>query len=233
VADTLPIQASPRPGELTAREDALREAFLAEVDRIPGGDKLQRCIQCGTCSGTCPVSHAMDVQPRQLVAYFRAGDIESILRSRTIWICASCYACTVRCPAGIKVTDLIYALKRMAMERKTRAGGQPVLVLSEQFVRLVNRYGRNHELKLLLRYYLRTAPFQLFKMLPLGWRLLRTGRLQWRADRVKAIADLRRIIAKAEEMEQAYPKETLKPMGRVGYGLVAEHPGGKSARGAA
>jgi heterodisulfide reductase subunit C len=233
VPDTLPIQTSPRPGELSARENALRAAFLAEVERIPGGDKLQRCIQCGTCSGSCPVSYAMDVQPRQLVAFFRAGDIESILRSRTIWICASCYACTVRCPSGIKITDLVYALKRMAMEQKTRAGGHPVLVLSEQFVRLVNRYGRNHEMKLMLRYHLRKAPFSLVKMLPLGWRLLRAGRLPWRAQKVKAVADLRRIIAKAEEMEHAYPKETLKPMGRVGYGLVAEHTGNGAARGAA
>jgi heterodisulfide reductase subunit C len=110
MAHAAPARAVGRPGELSATEGELRAAFLAEVERIPGGDRLRRCIQCGTCSGSCPVSYAMDVQPRQLVAFFRAGDLESILRSRTIWICASCYACTVRCPAGIKVTELIYGL---------------------------------------------------------------------------------------------------------------------------
>ena len=117
----------------------------------------------------------MDIQPRQLVGYFRAGDLESILNSRTIWICASCYACTVRCPAGIKVTDLIYGLKRMALESRTRSRasilgkkaelehvhfphGMPIHALSEQFVQIVNRDGRNHELELMTRYLWRRAP---------------------------------------------------------------------------
>ena len=35
------------------REAALREIFLEEVDRIPGGDRIRRCIQCGTCLDAC------------------------------------------------------------------------------------------------------------------------------------------------------------------------------------
>ena len=58
----------------------------------------------------------MDLTPRQLIGMFRAGAIEELLQSRTIWICASCYHCTLRCPAQIKITDLIYALKRIAID---------------------------------------------------------------------------------------------------------------------
>jgi quinone-modifying oxidoreductase subunit QmoC len=213
---------APRPGVLSERESTLRAAFLAEVEKIPGGDRLRRCIQCGTCSGSCPVSHAMDIQPRQIVAYFRAGDIESILRSRTIWICASCYSCTVRCPAEIKVTDLIYGLKRMAIDRNIRMRGLRIYTLSEQFVRLLQRHGRNPELKLVMRYLLREAPTRLVAMAPLGWRMLRAGRLPWRTRRIRGLDGLRKIIAKAEEMEQLYPKERSAPMGRIGYGVVAE-----------
>jgi len=168
-----------RPGQLTPRESELRAAFLAEVDRIPGGDRLRRCIQCGTCSGSCPVSYAMDVQPRQLVAYFRAGSLDTILRSRTIWLCASCYACTVRCLSGIKVTDLIYGLKRMALEGRARAEREPVAVLAREFVHVIRRRGRNDEMQLLLRYCLRVSPGRLLGLIPLGWRLLRAGRLPW------------------------------------------------------
>ncbi len=213
-----------RPGELSAREGALRAAFLAEVERIPGGDRLRRCIQCGTCSGSCPVSYAMDVQPRQIVAYFRAGDLESILRSRTIWLCASCYACTVRCPSGIKVTDLIYGLKRMAVEDRTRSGGLPIPELSRAFVRMIRRTGRNQELQLVGAYYLRRAPLRLFAMIPLGWRMLLTRRLPWRTTSVRDIEGLRRIIAKAEEIEHAYPRDDRESMGTVGYGVVTERP---------
>jgi heterodisulfide reductase subunit C len=164
----------------------------------------------------------MDVQPRQIVAYFRAGDLESILRSRTIWICASCYACTVRCPAGIKVTELMYGLKRMALESKMWKGRTPIHALSEHFVKIVNRYGRNQELELTLRYFLRKAPIRLLRMVPLGWRLLRAGRFPWRTERIEGIQGLRKIIAKADEMDQAYPKEILESIEQVGYGAVTE-----------
>jgi hypothetical protein len=59
-------------------------------------------------------------------------------------------------------------------------------------------------------------------MLPLGFRLWRAGRLPWRASRVKGISGLRRIIAKAEEMEQIHPREGRTALGYVGYGTVAE-----------
>src|SRR5574341_563428 len=106
-----------QPGVMPRGERELRKSFLTQLELIPGGDKIKGCIQCGTCTGSCPVSYAMDISPRGVMALFRAGDIESILRSRTIWICASCYACTTRCPAGIKITDILYALKRIAMDK--------------------------------------------------------------------------------------------------------------------
>jgi len=217
-------ETAPRPGELSAKESELRAAFLSEVEKIPGGDRLRRCIQCGTCSGSCPVSYAMDVQPRQLVALFRAGDLDSILRSRTIWICASCYACTVRCPADIKITELIYGLKRMAMERKVRTRMRQTQALSRQFIRLIRRYGRNQELKLMMRYMLRMAPSRVLRTIPMGWRLMRTGRLPWRTHRIRGVDGLRRIITRAEQMEHCYPREASEHLGQIGYGAVAERP---------
>ena len=220
-----------RPGELSAPERELRAVFLAEVERIPGGDRLRRCIQCGTCSGSCPVSHQMDVQPRQIVAYFRAGDLASILRSRTLWLCASCYACTVRCPANIKITDLIYALKRMAIERGPDGRAAPARILSREFVDLVGRLGRNHEMRLLLRYGLRRRAWRLLGMAPLGFKMLRAGRLPLGAKRVKDLAGLRRILKRAERIDQEYIRESTGPLGTVGYAAVAEVP--TSAQGGA
>jgi len=166
----------------------------------------------------------MDIQPRQLVGYFRAGDLDSIMNSRTIWICASCYACTVRCPSGIRVTDLIYGLKRMAMDGRVRTSGLPVAELSGAFVKIVKRVGRNHEMELIVRYLLRKQPWRLFSMAPLGWRMWRTGRLQWRSSRIKGLDGLRKIIARAEAMEDEHPREALKPTGEIGYGVVDERP---------
>jgi len=164
----------------------------------------------------------MDVQPRQIMAYYRAGDLDSILRSRTLWICASCYACTVRCPAGIKVTDIIYGLKRMALDDKVEMHGLPIHELSQLFVKIVNRTGRNDEIELATRFFLHRAPWRLFKMMPLGIRLWRAGRLPLKPQRVKGIEGLRLIIAKAEEMEQLQPRETVESLGEIGYAAVTE-----------
>lgn len=218
-----PLQGPVAPGVLPQNEHALRRTFLDEIDRIPGGERLNQCIQCGTCSGSCPVSYAMDFSPRQVVALFRAGAIETLLRSRTIWVCASCYNCTVRCPADIKVTDLLYALKRIAIERQIFPRRFPVYALSESFVALVKSYGRNHEIGLLRRYFLRTSPGTLLKRVGEGLNLWRRGRLAMRAEKIKRIDGLRRMIKKAETFDR--PQELSKHMkiiAEVGYGSMGE-----------
>jgi heterodisulfide reductase subunit C len=201
------------PGVLPARESELRQAFLDQVDIIPGGEKLRKCIQCGTCTGSCPVSYAMDLSPRQLIARFRAGDIQGILESRTIWVCASCYSCTVRCPQDIKVTDLLYALKRVAMEKRIRPRKFPVYALSQSFVNNVKRFGRNFEAGLLVEFYLRIGkPWKLVTMAPFGLRLLRAGRMGIWPERIQGRRGLKKIIARAEEIER--PQERV-PVRRV------------------
>jgi len=67
--------------------------------------ELRTCIQCGTCSGTCPMAEAMDVTPRRLVGLVAAGMGDKALDSNSIWMCASCYSCSLRCPREIPLTD--------------------------------------------------------------------------------------------------------------------------------
>ncbi|MCP3993547.1 MAG: hypothetical protein GY722_00575, partial [bacterium] len=68
-----PLAGPIAPGVLSKTEHELRTAFLEEIERIPGGGRLNQCIQCGTCTASCPVSHAMDITPRQVIGMFRAG----------------------------------------------------------------------------------------------------------------------------------------------------------------
>ncbi len=209
------------PGVFGKTERELHEAFLAEVDRIPGGERLRRCIQCGTCTGSCPVSYAMDLTPREVVAYFRAGAIDPILRSRTIWVCASCYQCTTRCPAKIKITELLYALKRVAYDKRVFPQRFPVYVLSETFVQQIRKYGRNHEAELLRKYFLRTGIRRLIKQAPLAAKLWRKGCIRLRPQKIKGLEGLRRIIARAEQFDR--PPMHEKEAGRtreVGYEAI-------------
>ncbi|HDJ24170.1 MAG TPA: heterodisulfide reductase [Candidatus Aminicenantes bacterium] len=192
-------------GYIQEKDKKLLDSFLLQVANIPGGESLRKCIQCGTCTGSCPVSYTMDITPREIIALFRAGDMESILASRTIWICASCYACTVRCPQGVQVTDLLYALKRLAIENNIFPKKFPVFALSQSFVNLTNRYGRSYEPGLILSYYLRTKPWQLLTLFPLFIKLLTRGRISLLPKKIKNTANFSKILNEAEIMEMIIP----------------------------
>ena len=211
----------PAPGVLSKSERDLREAFLADINRLPGAGRLNRCIQCGTCTASCPVSFAMDLTPRQTIAMFRAGAIEDLLESRTIWVCASCFQCTMRCPADISITELLYAFKRLAIDRGIFPDKFPVHVFATTFADMVRRYGRNYEVGLILRYFLRTQPMGLLRRRRDGFALWRRGRLPIRPSRIKGIDDLRRIIAKAETFDlpqELVDRETVTD--KVGYAAI-------------
>jgi len=222
----MPQTTTQEPGVLGKSERELRAAFLAEVETIPGGEKLRKCIQCGTCTATCPVSYTMDLMPRAVIAHFRAGDIETILKSRTIWVCASCYSCTVRCPQGIKITDLLYALKRIAMEKGMFPEKFPVYALSESFVSNINQYGRNKEMWMMFKYLTKSWRHNIhwnLTMTPKAAKLWWKGRLPFSLfpKPIKGQKELTAIIAKAEQIEQ--PQETVerpKVTDDVGYKAI-------------
>lgn len=191
-----PSAAPPSP----RKEADLRAAFWDQVSTFPRGDKIRNCIQCGSCTASCPVSYAMDYTPRQIVALFRAGYLEEILRSRTIWICASCYSCTVRCPSGIRVTDNIYALKRLAKKRGILPDKFPAHAMSKAFADNIHKYGRNWELWLGLRYYLQADPKKILSpsIQRFALNMLKRKRLGTRPTRIKRIDEVRAIMDRAE-----------------------------------
>jgi heterodisulfide reductase subunit C len=180
-------------------EQAMDPNFLDEIYGIPGGEKIKDCIQCGTCSGSCPVSWAMEESPRQVFAMIRAGMKDRVLDSLTIWTCASCYQCAERCPQEIKITDIMYMLKRMAI-RDDRKRSKHARALSECFFDVVNKYGRNRETELMIRFALITDPLGSIALAPVGYSLLSRGRLPLGGGKVRDIEGLRKIVAKAQEL---------------------------------
>jgi heterodisulfide reductase subunit C len=180
-------------------EQGMDLEFIDEVHDIPGGEELKRCIQCGTCSGSCPVSWAMEESPRQIIAMIRAGMRDRVLDSTTIWTCASCYSCAVRCPQEIRITDIMYILKRIAI-RERRERSRAAQTLSRAFVHTVNAYGRNHETELMVRFMVAANPAGAVKAAPIGFKLWQRGRLPLRPRPIRDRAGLRRIVAKAQEL---------------------------------
>jgi quinone-modifying oxidoreductase subunit QmoC len=177
--------------------------FPSEVAAAVGGDTLRECIQCGRCSATCPMSAYMDYTPRRLIAMTRAGFREDVLRSFTIWVCTSCYSCTVECPKEIPITEVMHALKRISVRenRYPRRFTTPVMV--REFVNSIERRGRSTESWISMRLYLKTDPMQLVKYAPLGRRLVRRGRLSIRRERVRRPGELRKMLQEVERLSDA------------------------------
>jgi heterodisulfide reductase subunit C len=94
-------------------------SLIEEVSlRTPGESRLEMCIQCGTCGGSCPSAGAMDHTPRAIFAMLKEGMRDEVLKSNTPWMCVSCYYCMVRCPQEIHITDVMYTLKNMSLRAK-------------------------------------------------------------------------------------------------------------------
>lgn len=174
-------------------------AFPVEIMARPGGEALRDCIQCGTCSGACPMSIYMDLTPRRVIALTRAGLERDVLEAKTPWLCASCYECQVRCPRAIKVTDIMYALKRRAIEKGTYPKHFAIPVLAKAFHNMVAKHGRNAESRLVVELMLRTNPLGMLKMAPLGLKLLTRGRMLLGQDRIKNLGQLKAVLGGMEE----------------------------------
>lgn len=169
-------------------------AFTASITASPGCENLSACIQCGTCSATCPLSLYMDFTPRRIVAMTRAGFEDDVLRSHTIWLCASCYSCAVECPKEIKITDLMYTLKRRAIEHGVYPRNFAVPVLASEFYRMVRRYGRSSEGRLLVNVYRRTGLLKSLANAGLGWRLFQKGRIGPGQESIRQRSQLRTLL---------------------------------------
>jgi|SRR3990172_6380810 len=185
---------------IIAPTDKRALAFLDEVVKeTPGGDRIVRCMQCGSCGGSCPNGPDMDHTPRTLFALINAGQRERVLSSNTMWCCVSCYACTTRCPQNIPVTDIMYALKRISL-REGMAGGTDAPALARTFTGLLYRYGRSFEFGLASRYYLFNKPLSMLRMGPLGLSMFTKGRMSLVPTSIRQLDQLHAIIHKAREL---------------------------------
>ena len=170
------------------------------VERTAGVSRLEMCIQCGTCGGSCPPAADMDHTPRMLFAMLRAGMRRDALMSNTFWICVSCYHCVVRCPQNVHIADVMYTLKGMAIEAKLYQNSTAP-DFSQTFVDMVEQYGRSFEFGLATRHYLKHFPLRLPSMTPMAFGMLNKERMTVTPKRIKNIKQLTAILKRAKELE--------------------------------
>ena len=99
------------------------------------GEKVRSCLQCGTCTASCPSARFSERSPRELVRLILTGGEEEIMRPDVLYYCSACYSCQVRCPMGIRLTELVNLLRDVMVER-----GEGPLPEQKEMVKSVENY---------------------------------------------------------------------------------------------
>ena len=87
------------------------------IKEISGVNPL-KCMKCGKCTASCPVYSEMDIKPHQFVSYVINDDIESLLASKSVQMCLSCFACVERCPRNVQPGRLVDAARQMVVRQR-------------------------------------------------------------------------------------------------------------------
>jgi len=98
----------------------IKSPVVERIERISGED-FKKCYQCGNCSGGCPVSYVMDVQPHQVMRMLQLGRVDEVMAANSMWVCVGCLQCYSRCPKGCSVASALEGLRQIHLRRSEDA----------------------------------------------------------------------------------------------------------------
>ena len=174
-------------------------SFLSEIFQT-SGEKIEACYQCQKCSAGCPVAYAMDLLPNQVLRHIQYGHREKVLASKTIWICASCYTCSVRCPNNIDIARIMDTLRHIAMHSGVKPGEKNIPIFHSVFLDEIKSKGRIHELSLILKFKSKTREF--LKDAGLGWKMFRLGKIKLFPSTFTGGKEIKEIFNRFEKGER-------------------------------
>jgi len=164
---------------------------------------VQDCFQCQKCSAGCPVVFAMDYTPNQVMQMVSLGMKERLLACKTIWVCASCYTCSTRCPNQIDIAGVMDWLRQTALREHVALSEKAVPSFHTAFLDSVRSHGRVHELSMMARYKMKTRRY--FEDMVLGWKMFTRGKLKILPSNIKGRKEVAGLFAKPEPHERKRP----------------------------
>lgn len=165
-------------------------------------EMISTCIQCGTCTGSCPNSFAMDLTPRLLWYHILLDNKETIFHSKTFSLCSACYYCTLRCPRGLALTEAMSALKQIAAKENMLPYKKSIRFY-KSFVESVRRHGRVKEMEFMTHYFISMKSIIMpLRFASLGLRLMSKGKVSIEIP-AKRNGALAAIFQKVEALERA------------------------------
>ena len=176
-----------------------RQEMAAAINSA-AGTNIFSCYQCGKCSAGCPISYAMDYQPRQIMRLLQLGLGDKALESSTIWLCASCQTCTTRCPREVDIAAVMDALRQKVVDEKRPVKERALLAFHRAFLEAIRTNGRLHEIEMVVRFKLKTG--RLLQDLLLGAGMFLNGKLSILPVGIKGKKEIHEMFARAERLEE-------------------------------
>lgn len=106
--------------------------------------ELAACLQCGRCTGGCPMSLRSPLNSRRLLyESLIREDGEALLDREEVWDCTACRTCSDRCPRGLEPVEVIRALRTAKIE-----GGripETAMAALESSLKHGNPWGRSRQ----------------------------------------------------------------------------------------
>ena len=96
---------------------AAAQAFIDKVEAL-SNQELLACYQCGKCSAGCPMAKYMDILPHQIIRFSQLGLKDELMGCEAIWMCVSCLTCNTRCPKGVRIAEVIEAVRQVRLRTK-------------------------------------------------------------------------------------------------------------------
>jgi len=167
----------------------------------PTGHHLSTCIQCGTCTASCPSAAAMDITPRQMWRMVQLGMVDEVLHSKTMWLCSICYQCQARCPRGLPLTDTIAKLKQLAIQQQIKEWHEST-TFYHAFAGVMRRYGRMREMEFMARYFISTNPMEALGYTTMALTLFRRGKIRPELPKLAGKGRLDDLFDRVTELEK-------------------------------
>lgn len=87
------------------------KGFVKEISKEEGCREIYGCIQCGVCTGACPLSTYGSQNPRRIIALIREGLKDAALNA--LERCFLCGQCQVFCPKGVDIREVLLKLREV------------------------------------------------------------------------------------------------------------------------
>ena len=176
--------------------------WLAEIE-TSSRVKVSACYQCKKCSSGCPVTFAMDYLPNQILHMIQMGLKDEVLKSATIWVCASCETCTTRCPNDIDIAGIMDTMRRESLKSGLKTREKKVPIFHDTFLSSIESKGRVYELGMIGQYTLKSGDVitklkrgLLMEEVKLGWQMFKKGKLKLFPRKIKQTGEIKKLFKK-------------------------------------